>query len=476
MAGLSSATSRAGRERSMARVVMFVYNDCTADQRVLREAETLASVGHWVTIIARAPAPGSRIPMREVRAGVEIVRIFAPTSWRATWLMIRYPWRAGRDRLGSLARAVRAHQLRPADGSAAALLAILAAWSVVRLPFYVIERLRRRPGGSTLDWLIAWRFERLGWAREAARAAPPADVWHGHDLTGLPGAVEGRRLHGGRLVYDSHELFVESGSNARRPRWAKWLLRRLERSLSRRADALVTVNQTLADTLDREIGFRRVVILHNTPNRWDPPAVPDDRLRAAAGIEPGTPVALYHGGFSGDRGLVPLAEAMLSAGLEGSHLVYLGMGDLRDRLVELAAETRFGGRIHVLDAVPPDELLAWVVSADVGVMPNQPTTANERLSTPNKLFESLAAGIPVVTSDFPERRRIILDDPEGPLGAVCDPTDPASIGAAIRSIVSLDPVATADLRRRCLAAAHERWNWETESRRLVDLYADLAGG
>jgi glycosyltransferase involved in cell wall biosynthesis len=460
----------------MARVVMFVYNDCTSDQRVLREAETLTSVGHRVTIIARAAAPGSRVPMREVRAGVEIVRIAPPSSWRAKWLMIRYPWRAGRNRLGILARAIRAHQLRLADGSAVALLAILAAWSVVRLPFYVIERRRRRSGSSTLDWLVSWRLAIIGWANEAARAAPPADVWHGHDLTGLPGAVEGRRLQGGRLVYDSHELFVESGSNARRPAWAKWLLRRLERSLSRRADALVTVNQTLADKLDREYGFRRVVVLHNTPNRWDPPTLPDDRLRAAAGIEPGTPVALYHGGFSGDRGLVPLAEAMLSAGLEGCHLVYLGMGDLRDRLVELAAEPRFGGRIHVLDAVPPDELLAWVASADVGVMPNQPTTANERLSTPNKLFESLAAGIPVVTSDFPERRRIILDDPDGPLGAVCDPTDPASIGAAIRSIVSLDPVATADLRRRCLAAAHERWNWETESRRLVDLYAELTGG
>jgi glycosyltransferase involved in cell wall biosynthesis len=323
---------------------------------------------------------------------------------------------------------------------------------------------------------MSWRYGIIGWAREAARAAPRAGVWHGHDLTGLPGAIEGLRLNGGVVVYDSHELFVESGSNARRPVWAKWLLRRLERSLSRRAYALVTVNQTLADELDRDYGFRRVVVLHNTPSRWDPPAAPKDRLRAAAGIEPGTPLALYHGGFGADRGLVPLAEAMLAPGLEGCHLVYLGFGELKERLVELAAEPRFGGRIHVLDAVPPDELLAWVASADVGVMPNQPTTANERLSTPNKLFESLAAGIPVVTSDFPERRRIILEDPAGPLGAVCDPTDPLSIGAAIRSIVSLDSAAAADLRRRCLAAAHERWNWETESRRLVDLYADLTGG
>jgi glycosyltransferase involved in cell wall biosynthesis len=96
------------------------------------------------------------------------------------------------------------------------------------------------------------------------------------------------------------------------------------------------------------------------------------------------------------------------------------------------------------------------------------------LSTPNKLFESLAVGLPVVSSDFPERRSIVMDDPDGPLGALCEPTDIGSIAAAIRSILDLAPVERADLRARCLRAAHERWNWETESAKLVALYASLA--
>ncbi len=118
--------------------------------------------------------------------------------------------------------------------------------------------------------------------------------------------------------------------------------------------------------------------------------------------------------------------------------------------------------------------MPWVASADVGVMPNEPRNLNERLSTPNKLFESIAAGLPVVSSDFPERRRIILEDPDGPLGAVCDPTDPAALGRVIRSIIDLDPPARADLRRRCAAAARERWNWEAEARALVEAYARIA--
>ncbi len=124
--------------------------------------------------------------------------------------------------------------------------------------------------------------------------------------------------------------------------------------------------------------------------------------------------------------------------------------------------------------MPPGELVAWVASADVGVMPNQPRTLNERLSTPNKLFESLAAGLPVVSSDFPERRRIIIDDPLGPLGAVCDPARPDAIADAIRSVLDLDVAAYDDLRRRCSEAAQLRWNWEHEAATLVDAYRRIA--
>jgi len=172
-------------------------------------------------------------------------------------------------------------------------------------------------------------------------------------------------------------------------------------------------------------------------------------------------------------GARPVSTWLRELGLEGAHLVFLGFGDLRERLEQEAADPRYGGRLHVLPGVPPDVLNEWVASADVGAMPNQPATLNERLSTPNKLFESIAAGIPVVLSDFAERRRIVIDDPDGPLGAVCDPTKPADIARAIRSLIDLPPAETAALRLRCLKAAHERWNWETEGAKLVALYEDL---
>jgi glycosyltransferase involved in cell wall biosynthesis len=106
-------------------------------------------------------------------------------------------------------------------------------------------------------------------------------------------------------------------------------------------------------------------------------------------------------------------------------------------------------------------------------MPLQPTTLNLRLSTPNKLFECLAAGIPVVASDFPGIRAIVMDDPEGPLGAVCDPASVDAVAAAISSILRLDRAEMDALRARCSRAAAARWNWDHEAEALLSVYAKV---
>jgi glycosyltransferase involved in cell wall biosynthesis len=131
--------------------------------------------------------------------------------------------------------------------------------------------------------------------------------------------------------------------------------------------------------------------------------------------------------------------------------------------------------VHVLGGVDPAAVVSWVAGADVAVMAIQPSTLNHVLSTPNKLFEAIAAGTPVVASDFPEIRKIVAADGRGSLGELCDPADPRSVAAAIRAIIGLTGAEREALRQRCLAAAHDRWNWETEASALVKLYDDLAG-
>jgi glycosyltransferase involved in cell wall biosynthesis len=297
-------------------------------------------------------------------------------------------------------------------------------------------------------------------------------MWHAHDLTGLM-AVAPRVKAPARLVYDSHEIFLETGTAERLPGILRRGLSGYERWLTRRAVAMITVNDQYAAVLERRLRPRRVLVVRNCPPRRTLPNPPVPRLREATGVPASTPLILYHGGFTPHRGIEELAEAMLRPGLESAHLALLGFGGMRRELQDLVAEPRFNGRLHLLDAVPPGELLDWVAGADVDVIPLQHSTLNHWLCTPNKLWESLAAGVPVVVSDFPAMRPIVLDDPSGALGTVCDPADPGSIAEAVRAIVDRPPEARAELRRRCLEAAHERWNWEHESATLVGLYAEL---
>lgn len=459
------------------RVVMFVYKDVTHDSRVLREGRTLHAVGYDVTLIAHALPTDPEGIVRARMGDLDVIRVPVQAGWRRTWSVIRTPWR----HWPADARAVAAGLRRGPQGWRDAALLVLrrVAALPLTLPAVLVSvvpavLMPRSPNADLVDWLLRWRFGVLAWSRVAADAAPAADVYHGHDLTALPAAARVAGRTGARLVYDSHEIFMESGRNALRPRWARWLFTALERRLARRADAIVTVNDALAAELQRRLAPRRVVAVHNTPSRWWPPADRPDLIRDAAGIPAEAPVALYHGQFFPHRGIDELALALLEPGMERVHAALLGFGPEEGRLRALAAEARFAGRLHVIRGVPPDELLPWVASADVGVSAVAPSTLNHRLSTPNKLFECLAAGVPVVISDLPGMRGVLLGDPDGPLGAVARSLAPADVARAILEVVERPPDDATAMRARCLAAAHRRWNWETESARLVALYRELA--
>lgn len=409
---------------SRPRVGMALYGDLTYDSRVRKEARTLAEAGYDITIVCLA----SEAPSPDLPASVKI-------------LVLRPPGK-------SVTR-----------GSSN--------------PFFA-------PGGSRgaafrqrLAWLVTYARGLRAWGRLAVAACGSVEIWHTHDLTGLVAIVPNLRTNV-PVVYDSHELYLETGTALRLPAPARRVLRAYERRLVSRTSAVITVNDEIADVLRRRYRPRRIEVVHNCPGRWRPPPERSSLLRQAAGVPPDAPMVLYHGGMTANRGVEQLMEALLTVQLLDVHLILMGFGEKRDEYVSSARSVQWQGRIHVLDPVPPSSLLPWVASADVGVMPNPGLTLNDRFSSPNKLFECLAAGIPVVASNFPSMRRIVIDNPSGPLGAVCDPTSSVAIADAIRSILRLDPADRDAVRARCLRAAAERWNWERESEALIRVYSDLA--
>jgi glycosyltransferase involved in cell wall biosynthesis len=460
----------------MSRVVMYVFNDATNDSRVLREAAALAAAGHEVTLMARTRDIEATEEEVEERDGFTIVRVPPAGAWRTWWRAARSPRLAP-----ALVRQTLSVEVRRFPGGwlkAAGLLVGFGTLTTYGLVRRTIRATRERLGGTVerragnLAYVRRWIFLVGDWTSLAADRAPTGDVHHGHDLTGLPAAARAARRDGASLVYDSHELFLESADHASRWRTVRRTLGRMERRWARSASAVVTVNDGIAAELERHLHPPRLVVVHNCPPRWDPPKPRPDLFRETLGIPAASPIALYHGRLTVHRGIEPLADALLEPGMEDVHGVVMGYGPLREQIEERAAGDRLGGRLHVVDAVPPDELLPWVASADVGIVAIHRSSLNHWLSTPNKLFECIAAGTPVVASDFPEIRRVVMD-PAGPLGVLCDPADVTQVAHAVRSLVGVPLEEREAMRRRCLDAAHARWNWETESAKLVALYAEL---
>lgn len=401
---------------------MAVYGDITFDSRVRREAAALAGAGYNVTLVCLGGGGQAQdLP------GVRIVE-HRPTATQ-----------------------------------------VLPGTATVRPKR---EGRARRLAGR-LVWLRGYAANLRAWGRAVPVICGDVDVWHLHDLTALAGVLPAVRTTT-PVVYDAHELFLESGTAATLPGVIRRLLRGYERRLVNRVSATITVNDELAAELRRRYGPRRIEVVHNCPGRWMPPPTRPTLIREAVGIPLESPVVLYHGVLGENRGIEGLMGALLCPGLESVHLVLLGPGVTRSAYLEMARQPRWGGRVHVLGAVPPSELLPWVASADVGAMPIQRSTLNHFLSTPNKLFECLAAGVPVVVSDFPAMRRIILADPDRPLGVVCDPESIDSIARAVMSLLERSPSDVEAMRGRLLSAASDRWNWELETTKLLSLYRDLA--
>jgi glycosyltransferase involved in cell wall biosynthesis len=212
------------------------------------------------------------------------------------------------------------------------------------------------------------------------------------------------------------------------------------------------------------------LIVMNCSFRYRPPEPRERRFHERFGLAPDRDVVLYHGGLFPERGIEQLLLAI--ATVPTADLVLMGYGALEAELPRLIAASPAADRIHVMRAVPPEELHDWVAAADVAAMPIQPSTLNHRLTTPNKLFEAMAAGVPVVASDLPGMATIVR---ETRCGVLCDPGDPGSIAGAIRTILEGPPDERRAYGERGARAARDTYSWEAQVAGLLGEYGRLTG-
>jgi len=297
------------------------------------------------------------------------------------------------------------------------------------------------------------------WRALRAAQAMNADLYHLHDPELLPVGLA-LKLSGRKVVYDCHENFLEKvKARSWIPRPLRGLYAGLYGFLVRRIlprlDGLVAATAGIA----AQLPAKRAVVLRNLP----------DLEAIRAGIsgsvrQPG--LVLYTGGLTPNRGIEQVIPGLVGHCHADWKLVIVGNvnAGVRQRLLASLEDER----IEFRGLVAFGDVVRLMGEAAVGVVCNQ-ARFDYQNALPNKLFEYMAAGLPVVCSDFPQWRELVETYQ---CGVLCDPGDPKSIGGAVEAVLS-DPERARLMGRRGQAAVEESLALEPEVRRLRNLYEEI---
>lgn len=483
-------------------VVMIVSNDVTIDSRVKKEALTVARMGCRVTVVGWAT---DGVTTTAAMGDVTILRVPIPTRIKAARTEQRkraavpaapvVGWRSDQDRTAAALRLkFRRAELatdalrrpRPAAPALAVRKARLkAAGLVVRLRTSADRRAtawraKRDERRGRREWGIRWRRE-LPEQLDRELALGPVldalefDVLHAHDvdMLGVASRAVARARARGRevkFVYDAHEFVAglsQSGSRTRRviAAWADH-----EKEFVAEADRMVTVSPTMADALVERYRLpHRPAVVINTPVVDGSRQAPS--LRERAGVGDDVRLVVYAGVLTTARGLHTAIDSLAHLP-EDVHLAVVCVPNNSTWFVrQLKAGTErdgIGHRVHFVNPVHPGQVVDYLREADIGCFPGLRFRSHE-VTLPNKLFEYLYAGLPLVVSDLTAQAALVRENGVGEVFAVENPADMARAVSAVLDDLDTYRKAVHD------PAFRERYSWARQEESLRALYQELLG-
>lgn len=308
---------------------------------------------------------------------------------------------------------------------------------------------------------------------EAVKFRPFA--FHAHDLSTAYAAFAAANVSGAHLIVDFHEWFSENVHwHSELLKWVPYPddwkkdLQELEARCLSEASATITVCDSIADAMKLELGGRRPHLVRNIPNVMADPTRLYPSLKEQLGLAASTFVLLWQGGTGPTRLIEPIIEALAWAPrcvfvIRGPSLDLFG-----DGYRKLAEDAGASDRLILLPPVPSRDVVAAAMGADAGIWTLPALCRNFTYALPNKIFEYLASGLPVLAAHYPEAKRLVL---ESNVGLIFDPNDARSIATAINRLVD-NPGLAAEFRRNTVSTL-AGIDAEREWQRLVQIYDQL---
>jgi len=261
-----------------------------------------------------------------------------------------------------------------------------------------------------------------------------------------------------KVIYDTHELETETATMSR---IRKLFSKILERLLINHVDSVIVVSNSIADWYKNQYKLKTVNVVRNVPYYCDTKYVQPRILKERFNIPQNHVLYIYQGMLSTERG-IEILLSVFSKLNNNRHIVFMGYGPLENSIKKYEAEYP---NIHLQPAVKPEEITHFTSSADIGICIIKSTCLSYYYSLPNKLFEYIMSGLPVIVNDFPEMAKFVDDNKIG----WKVPADEESISQLIKetSIVEIEE------KRDNVLNCKNKFSWEIESKNLSKVYKEL---
>jgi len=289
------------------------------------------------------------------------------------------------------------------------------------------------------------------------------DVLLANDLDTLPANAIASILKGIPLVYDSHEYFTEVPELVKRP-LIKTVWKIMERLFIKRSSRAFTVSESIARAYNEkyELSFTTI---RNLPEKLIVNEIKSDGLEDLRKNDD-YKILLYQGSVNIDRGLEEMIDAMQY--LPTYRLYIIGSGDILDELKRKVSELTWKDRIQFLGKISFEQLPGYTIQADLGLSIEKKNGLSYTYALPNKVFDYVQVGVPVLMSDLPELKKI--NDQYG-IGIFIESHEPKVMARNIESLFA-EPEKLERLIINCKRAAGEL-NWEKESKLINHVFSDF---
>ncbi|MBK7103872.1 MAG: glycosyltransferase [Ignavibacteriae bacterium] len=285
-----------------------------------------------------------------------------------------------------------------------------------------------------------------------------SDIYFAEDVYTLHVTYFFAKFNKAKIFYNSREIYAHL-AGLRNKSIVQNIIAKIENKFIRKVDNVFVTGEMDKEFLEEKYELKNILVLRNLPKFKDNFEKVD--LRKKLGIGLNEKIILYQGVILEGRGILKLIQILNK--IENAHFVIVGDGEFKTKFENETRKLNLQNRVHFIGSVNHNELLNCTASADLGIALIENISLSYYYALPNKIFEYIMAGVPVLCSNLPQMKKIV---DEFNVGKYVNVENDDEIISAINEFLKNENLLFT-YKENCVKASKEL-NWENEFKKVLN--------